>query len=477
MAIPNILLFLTDDHGAWSTGCYGNSEVRSPVLDRLAREGVRFQHAFTPSPVCSPARACLLTGRTPSQVGIHDWIEERLPEFGDVDWLAGEITLPQLLSAAGFHCGLSGKWHLGRSHETPRGFDWCFGLPGWQGTHRGEYTYHLNGTPLTLTGNKTALITDQALCFLDAAPARVPFFLNVGYISTHSPYSGQDRELEALYDAATYRDIPPYVPHPWHKNEGAPPGELTLGECRQRYRSYYAAVTDIDRSVGRILEKLEHQGRLDNTLVIYTSDHGCALGHHGFWGKGNSTRPLNMYETSLHVPLLMRWPGGLPSGHTVSRCVDHYDMFQALCGWTGVGKALDGRRCYPGRSLAPLAEALPVDWSDTRFGEYGDLRMIRTARWKLVRRYPDGPDDLFDLGQDPGEQSNLAADPAYSSQRANLLEELDHFYSIHGSSEKNGLRVKELRPHNSAHEAWRDGRREANLARGEYGAPGGCRGG
>ena len=140
---PNILLFLTDDHGAWATGCAGNREVRSPTL------------------------ACLLTGRAPSQVGIHDWIQEQFPEFGDRGWLTDEVTLPELLRGAGYVCGLSGKWHLGRSHETPRGFEWCFGLPRWQGVHSGEYTYHRNGEPLTLTGNKTRLITDHALQFLD----------------------------------------------------------------------------------------------------------------------------------------------------------------------------------------------------------------------------------------------------------------------------------------------------------------------
>ena len=120
MKCPNILLFLTDDHGSWALGSYGNREVRSPRLDRLAAEGARFANAFTPCPVCSPARACLVTGRTPSQVGIHDWIEENDPDCGDYDWLAGETTLPQLLQRAGYHCGLSGKWHLGRSHQSPR---------------------------------------------------------------------------------------------------------------------------------------------------------------------------------------------------------------------------------------------------------------------------------------------------------------------------------------------------------------------
>jgi arylsulfatase A-like enzyme len=241
MARPNILLFLTDDHGAWALGSYGNREVQSPTLDRLAREGTRFINAFTPSPVCSPARACLLTGRTPSQVGIHDWIQEEFAEFGDYDWLQHEITLPQLLQAAGYRCGLSGKWHLGRSHQTPRGFDWCFGMPGSQGRHLGRYTYHLNGEPLTLEGNKTRIITDHALQFLDEAPDERPFFLNIGYIATHSPYAEHEPELVAQYENAGFADIPPYVPHPWVKNEDFTDGDdWTPEDCRRRYAGYYA---------------------------------------------------------------------------------------------------------------------------------------------------------------------------------------------------------------------------------------------
>ena len=144
MRQPNILLFLTDDHGAWALGANGNAEVQSPTLDGIAQSGARFANAFTPCPVCSPARASLLTGRTPSQVGIHDWLQEAESDIGDRDWLRDEITLPELLRGAGYHCGLSGKWHLGRSHETPRGFDWCFGLPRWQGKHIENYSYHLN---------------------------------------------------------------------------------------------------------------------------------------------------------------------------------------------------------------------------------------------------------------------------------------------------------------------------------------------
>lgn len=465
MEQPNILLFLTDDHGSWALGCYGNREVASPVLDGLAAEGARFANAFTPCPVCSPARACLLTGRTPSQVGIHDWIQEIEPEFGNPDRLADEITLAEILHETGYYCGLSGKWHLGRSHETPRGYDWYFGLPRWQGRHIEEYTYVFNNQPITLTGNKTSFITDYALQFLDQAPDDRPFFLQVGYIATHSPYGNQEPDLVDLYKNATFSDIPPYYPHPWHINEGFPQGEqFEQSDCINRYAGYYAAVTDIDRNVGRILDHLQEQGKLENTLVIYTSDHGCALGHQGFWGKGNSTRPLNMYETSLRIPLLVRHPKDVQPEHVISHCIDHYDTFQTICEYAGadVSGPHYADRNYPGRSYHPMLQDNRItDWHETRYGEYGDLRMIRTPNWKLVRRYPAGPDDLFDLRDDPGETTNLAELPEYQAIRLQLLEELEAWYRQHEDPAKQGLRVKELRQHSRKSEAWRDGIRES----------------
>jgi len=218
---PNIVLFLTDDHARWAHGCYGNVEVQTPNLDSLAREGVLFENAFTPTPVCSPARACLLTGRTASQVGIHDWLQEEIPGVCGKDWLDGEVTLPEMLSCAGYVCGLSGKWHLGQSYQTPRGFSWRSCQIGGDGHHEGHYSIQVDGRTVPLIGNKTKIFTDQALEFLDNVPLEQPFFLNIGYIATHSPYEAQahDPETVALYRDATFCDIPEYKPHPWARND------------------------------------------------------------------------------------------------------------------------------------------------------------------------------------------------------------------------------------------------------------------
>lgn len=462
---PNILFFLTDDHGPWSLPCYGNRALQTPTFDRLAREGAVFANAFTPSPVCSPARACLLTGRTPSQVGIHDWLQEADRGIAERPWLAGEVTLPELLERAGYHTMLSGKWHLGQSYRTPSGFRRCFGLPGDQGEHNERYTYHLDGTPVTLAGNKSQHITDHAIRFLDAAPNERPFYLQVGYIATHSPYDAQAHDpavVRALADTS-FADFPECVPHPWKKNEGFDADDSLPDEVRRRRLGYYAAVTEIDREMERLLACLERKGQLDHTYIVYVSDHGCALGHHGFFGKGNSTRPLNMYDVSLRVPLIVRGPGVAP-GRRVGEHVDHYDLFQALAEWGGLPENTrrDPARQYPGRSLAPLAAGKPVpDWNNTRFGEYGDLRMIRTPRHKLVKRYPGGPHDFFDLVEDPGETVNLFGIASRAETRIALERQMEAWYAQHETPARSGLRVKALPRHNLGAEAWRDGRREA----------------
>ncbi|MYI42150.1 MAG: sulfatase-like hydrolase/transferase [Chloroflexi bacterium] len=453
---PNILLFITDDHGAWATGAYGNSEVQTPTLDALAKLGTRFTRAYTPSPVCSPARACLLTGKTASQIGIHDWLEEAVPQIGERDWLDGTRTLFDRLSEAGYYTGLSGKWHLGQSHLPPSGTDYHFGLPGWQGAHNGSYTYIRNGKLVDLDGNKSQFITDHAIEFLDAAPADKPFFLSVGYIATHSPYqqSAHDPQQTARYQDCAFDEIPPYQPHDWVKNEGGGK-DLNEQDLRDRYIGYYAAASEVDDNITRIIDALSLRDLYKDTIIIYTSDHGCAMGHQGFFGKGNSTRPLNMYDVSLHVPLIVAG-ANIPS--QIAHCnVDHCDTFHTISELAGVDLPAD--EVFAGKSYAPVLRGQSMIWDNTRYGEYGDLRMIRDYDWKLLWRYPDGPHDLFDLKADPDERHNIyAQQPEIASQ---LKARLDAYFARHESPQKSGLRGKQLPAHNSANEAWRDGRREA----------------
>ena len=196
---PNILLFLTDDHGQWALGRSRNDRIQAPNLDYLADTGTVMENAFTPTPVCSPARACLLTGRTASQHGIHDYLDN-LPAHFRRDWLEGTLTLPELLQNAGYGTGHVGKWHLGNDDKSARGFDSWGALAGdYPIDATGPARYCVDGELKTIAGPKASIITDGAVRFLKNCDKDRPFFLLVGHVSTHSPWEGHPKRLVARY--------------------------------------------------------------------------------------------------------------------------------------------------------------------------------------------------------------------------------------------------------------------------------------
>lgn len=447
---PNILLFVTDDHGRWACGTYGNRQLRTPNLDRLANTGVAVENAFTPTPVCSPARASLLTGLTPSQHGIHDYIAMR---FDRRDWLAGVPTLPQLLQKAGYRTGMYGKWHLGNEDTPAPGFDSWFSIGSAYPIHHfGKRAFCHQGRMTSRTGYVDDIIADQAANFLQQHDAR-PFFLLVGLYAPHSPWDGHPLPLVDQYRATDFADIPEGESYPFSE----PAGEsLTVDKRREpeHLAQYYAAVTHVDENVGQLLELLEEAGQSKNTLVVYTSDHGLNCGHHGVWGKGNGTLPLNMFEESIRVPLILNWPGVLPAGARCKDMVDHLDLFQTLAAAAGV--ELPPNADFAGKSLMPLLEDARASssWRSVQFGEYGPVRMARTRTHKLVRRFPNGPHELFDLAADPRESRNLIDDERYRVQAQQLSDLIEQYFGRYTLADKSGLLAEALPQHNMT-EAWR----------------------
>ena len=447
---PNILLFVTDDHGQWASGPYGNRELRTPNLDRLAATGVVMENAFTPTPVCSPARASLLTGLTPSQHGIHDYIAMR---FDRRDWLAGLQTLPQLLQKAGYRTGMCGKWHLGNEDRPAAGFDSWFSIGSAYPVHHcGTREFCQQGRMATLRGYVDDIIAERAAQFLQHPDER-PFFLLVGLFAPHSPRDGHPLRFVDHYKDADYVDIP------WGETYrfGALAGEsLTVDRRREREHlaQYYAAVAHVDENVGRLLGLLEDSGRRQNTLVVYTSDHGLNCGHHGVWGKGNGTLPLNMLEESIRVPLILSWPGMLPAGVRHDELVDHLDLFQTLA--AAAGAEIPPGFEYAGQNMGPLIAngRQNEEWRQVQFGEYGPLRMARTREHKLVRRFPNGPDELFDLAADPREDRNLNDDPGYRDTAAQLSAAIETYFGRYAATDRSGLLGAALPQHNLT-EAWR----------------------
>ena len=460
---PNIVLFLADDHGQWACGPCGNTEIVTPNLSRLAASGLMITRATSPGPVCSPARASLLTGRFPSQHGIHDFISET--EAFDRDWLAGEIVLPELLQQAGFRTALVGKWHLGANSLRPyRGFDrWIsfdVGPQGWrnQYLHRGVVHISNQGVPDTLDGYQTEELVPMVFDFIDHGRRDEPFFVLFAPTETHAPFEGYPERWVARYRDSDFVDVP--------RDESAylpVAGEHAVAPDRleEMLAQYYAAVSHQDEQLGVILDGLEARGLLENTLVVYTSDHGHMNGQHGLVGKANATVPQNFYEETIRVPMILSWPSGLPiAGEEMDIPFDHCDLFQTILDGAAVEvdaaslKKIDS----PGRSLFDIVRNPAVTWRSVQLTEHGNARIVTNGRYKLVRRYPPRDplfgDELYDLRADPREPTNRIGDPRYMDRVSAMSAMLDNFFARYEVPEHSGIRVMEAPPFNGR-EPWR----------------------
>jgi choline-sulfatase len=444
---PNLLVFMTDDHGHWAARCCGNSEIHSPSLDYLAATGARFTSAFTPSPVCSPARASFFSGKIPSAHGIHDWIEE-LGVGKDHPGLGGQTTLAARLQRSGYLTGLAGKWHLNHFQKKPPGFDVWFTSALGTNACFGDQPFYEDDKLLALHGHQATHLTDRALRFLRDRDRQKPFFLFVGYTNTHTPHSGEPERLAAPYRRARFDDLPDEQPSPVH---GWPrfPMPRDPAQRREQLAQYYAAVSMIDEQLGRILDELDNHRELDNTLIVYTSDHGHMNGHHGLHTKGNATVPQNFLEESIRVPLLLRWPSRVTAGQVRTEFVDHCDLFATLLDAAGTDALTDqGDNRRTGRSFLPLLRAQTIPWRDRQCCEYGNARMLRTTSAKLIRRYPGPnghfPDEFYDLLTDPRETRNAIDQPAHANTIRQLSEQLDAHFQQYENPALSGLGIATL---------------------------------
>lgn len=451
MKKPNILFILTDDQGAWTLD---NREIHTPHLDRLAAEGMKFENFFCVSPVCSPARASIVTGRIPSYHGVHDWIRRgclRNPgdfaEYGRddvaIDYLEGIETYPEILADGGYDCALSGKWHLGDHERAKGGFSRWF-CHGFGGGPYYEGPMLDRGERVRPEGYITDVITDRALDYLDEmAGGEAPFYLSVHYTAPHSPWERDHHPKETwddYHDNCPFESVPDLPRHPWQRNDlGNHPREALAG--------YFSAITEMDRNVGRLLDALDDKGLTGNTLVIFTADNGMNMGHHGCWGKGNATFPMNMFDTSVKVPFIASQKGVIPEGGRCEALVSHYDILPTLLDWTGtpLPRVKDGEK-LPGRSFAGLLRGRDQEFRKevVVHDEYGPVRMIRTEQWKYVHRYPYGPHELYRLDRDPGEETNLMdkaadkTDDEAAEQLRELRKRLDLWFYQNGCHQRDG---------------------------------------
>jgi arylsulfatase A-like enzyme len=426
---PNVLFILSDDQGPWAMGCAGNADIRTPALDALANDGVRFTDFFCTSPVCSPARGSLMTGEIPSRHGVLDWIRAGNVGANRIDYLAGQRLLTDDVADAGYRCALVGKWHLGASDVPRRGF------VRWFAHQSGMSPYYdapmVDETrPCSVPGYLTDVLTDEALRFLDGESSRSePFFLCLNYTAPHYPWiDSHPRAYTDLYADCTFASCPREAPHPWSAR-GNPATDEGHRRPRESLVGYFASVSAMDDGIAKVRAKLDAQALRESTLVIFMSDNGMNCGHHGIWGKGNGTRPQNMYDTSVKVPSLFAQPGRIPGGRVSDAMLSGYDVYPTLLDYLRI--RAPGGHDKPGRSFAPLldgrarADAQPV----VVFDEYGPVRMLRTREWKYVHRHPDGPHELYDLVVDPDERLNRFGERETQGIVRRLRDDLDAWFA------------------------------------------------
>ena len=424
---PNVVAIMSDDHGAWANRCYGCTDIYTPNLDKLAGTGTRFQNTMACTPVCSPSRMTYLTGLLPSAHGVQDYLQ-KVDSCGPKSrqWLAGFTTYTEVLAANGYELGMCGKWHMGKDEEAQAGFtDWNT-VPSGGGPYKNP-TFVRNGKSVPFEGFREDGIGDFALEFLDKQKnSEKPFFLAVNFYAPHTPYSYQPEAYRKPNLTSTFSCFPDLPMNP-AENPGL---KEEFGKHESKL-AYSSLITGIDANIGRILQKLEELGVRDNTLVIYTADHGWNAGHHGVWGKGNGTIPLNMYEESLRVPMIWNHPGHIRSGAVVHEIISSYDFFPTILEYLNIPVARDRRRV--GRSYAEALKGGRLPRRDRLYFEYASVRCVRTLTMKYVERTDGWPSELYDLAKDPRETQNLIGDPRYSASLTELKEDLAAYFRAAGA--------------------------------------------
>jgi arylsulfatase A-like enzyme len=457
---PNILFIMADDHAAHALSCYGSKINQTPNLDRIAKEGMRFQNCFVVNSICAPSRACILTGKYSHINGVT--------VFNRFD--GSQPTVAKMLQKGGYYTGMIGKWHL---ESDPTGFDYWNVLPG-QGKYHDPDFIEM-GKRKTIQGYATDIITDLSVDFLKNRPKDKPFFLMCHHKAPHRPWEPDDKHAH-MYDDV---DIPEpetfnddyrtrsdaareatmridrnlnrtdlKVPRPsglkgkelaeWNQTVDMEMEVTVHGEKKklsgqelkkwkyQKYiKDYLRCIASVDDNVGRLLDYLDQAGLRENTIVIYTSDQGFFLGDHDWFDK------RFMYEESLRMPFIIRYPEKIKPGTVNNDMILNVDFAPTWLQYAGIPIPSE----IQGRSFVPLLDSQhPSDWRKTMYYRYyhypQDHRVqqhygVRTERYKLIYFHRIDQWELFDLQKDPHELNNVYADPSYAGTVKELKLEME----------------------------------------------------
>jgi arylsulfatase A-like enzyme len=414
-AKPNFLIIYTDDQGIGDVGCYGGPDVKTPHIDRLAATGIRFTNWYTNSPVCSPSRASLLTGKYPHNAGIPQILFSK-PDFQVPGLRKGENTLPAELKKLGYRTGAAGKWHLGSTPESrpmAQGFDEWFGFySGWTDYYSHRY-YTLGGVPVfhDLWRNEqevfeepayqTEMLAREAKNFLNKQSRTQPFFLYLAFGAPHYPMMAPKKYLDR-FPASMDRDR----------------------------RLHAAMVAAIDDAVGELVQVLQSKGMDQNTVIFFQSDNGATreerADHRGRPYAGGSNLHYrghkgSLFEGGIRVPGILRWPARIKPNQTSGATGLAMDILPTFVKWAG-GKVPEG---VDGADLSPVVLEGKSSVHEDVFWEYDGQRAIRNGPWKLIEGYREGLNQalnpgfwLSNLEEDPSEKND------YAMRRPELAREL-----------------------------------------------------
>lgn len=445
---PNVVFILTDNHGAWTLGCYGNPDIRTPHIDQLASEGMLFRRAMSCNPVCSPTRATYLTGLIPSQHGLHSFLDNKYMMGPEAYYTLDEFeTLPEILHSENYVCGLSGKWHLGANLTPQDGFSYWVTMVHGSTSNFYEDPIIEDGEVRKTPKYMTDLWTDHAVKFIEQNKnGDRPFFL---YLAYNGPYClgpmllrpAQNRHAE-FYADKELLSFPRDSVHPWQYNN------LGYHNNPVSIRRVAAEVSGVDDGVGAVMDTLKRHGLDENTIVIFAGDQGWMGGQNGFFGMGDHTRPIAAHDLMMQVPLIIRHPRGIRPGDS-EIMVSNYDFLPSLLDYMGLGNRIPQKPKLPGRSYAPVLRGQDIQWETAMFYEMEGCRSVRTEQWKYVaRREPHGPSELYDMQHDPQERFNLYGQPQYAEVQQQIAARLDAFFAEYAEPEYdiwNGGRSKARR--------------------------------
>lgn len=444
---PNVVVIMTDDQRWDMMSCEGHPFLKTPNMDRIAKEGARFANMFVTTSLCSPSRASMLSG-------LYAHAHKVTNNF--TDYPANLGSYPLQLQKSGYETAYIGKWHMGEESDEKRpGFDYWI-------THKGQgkyydTTFNINGKRIVKKGYYTERVTDMTVDWLKGDHKK-PFLLIMGHKAPHTPFT-PEKKYEDIYDDVEIRypwtafhleDKPKWVQerlNTWHgiygpifgfRKDFPDTSAESVLEFAEFVRAYTATIKSVDDSVGRVYETLKDTGLLEETVLIFTSDNGFFLGEHGMSDK------RTMHEASIRVPLLARYPKLVKAGTVIEQQVLNVDMAPSILDICGAGPLKN----IHGRSWKGLLAGRSRGWRKSWYYAYNyekqfpytpNVRGVRTDEWKYVH-YPNGDDkpdlykaELYNLKNDPGETRNLIDKPRYAGKVKELKAELHRLMAEAGA--------------------------------------------